>query len=135
MSTDPSCVKKKRIQAGHRSWTTRLLSEADSAIVASPSDVEKLAQLKMCLDEKLQTLKQLDAEIIEPVSEEELDAEIGGADGYKENIFSALTQINKALRPPVADPPHTSATAVTMPFTSNKVKLPKLALPRLVGAC
>ena len=68
--------------------------------------------------------------IIELVSEEELDAEIGGADGYKENIFSALTQINKALCPPVADPPHTSATAVTMPFTSNKVKLPKPALPR-----
>ena len=77
MSTED--VKKKRIRSGYRGSTTRLLSEVDTALEATPLDCDKLSQLKMCLNEKLQTLKQLDAEIVELVDEAELEAEIDGA--------------------------------------------------------
>ena len=132
MSTED--VKKKRIRSGYRGSTTRLLSEVDTALEATPLDCDKLSQLKMCLNEKLQTLKQLDAEIVELVDEAELEAEIDGADRYKKNVFSALTRIDKALRrngtpPPAAAPP----TTTTPPPVSHKVKLPKIALPKFGG--
>lgn len=133
MSTSASCGKKKRIRAGHRSSTTRLLSEVDTAIGASPLEDDKLSQLKLCLDEKLQTLKQLDAEIVELVPEEELEAEITGADECKERIFSALTRIDKALRRPTDPPRAPLPVTATSPPLSNKVKLPKIALPRFGG--
>lgn len=104
---------------------------------ADPFDGDKLSQLRMCLEEKLQTLKQLDAEIVELVADGELEDEIAGADGYKENIFAALTRIERALHPPAVAtrpaPLPTVGTPVT-PHVSNKVKLPKLALPRFGGS-
>ena len=133
MSTEASCAKKKRIRAGHRASTTKLLADVDVAMGLSPPDCNKLTLLKMCLDEKLQTLKQLDTEIIDIVPDDELEAEKTGADGYKKNIFSALTRIDRALCPST-DPHHTPAPASrTTPPSINKVKLPKLSLPRFGG--
>ena len=93
------------------------------------------SQLRMCLDQKLQTLKLLDAEIVELVPDGELGAEIKAADGYQANIFGALTRLDKAVRlldPPRSFLPATSAAAIAPP-ASNKVKLPKLALPKFGG--
>lgn len=124
-----ACTKKKNIRRGHRGSTTRLLSEVDTALRATPPDCDDLSRLKMCLNEKLQTLKQLDSEIVELVEEGELETDITGADGYKENVFRALTQIDKAMRQPAADPP----PVATPPPVSGKVKLPKITLPRFGG--
>ena len=101
-------------------------------------DGDKLSQLRMCLDQKLQTLKLLkllDAEIVEIVPDGELDAEIEAADGYQANIFGTLTRLDKAvllLDPSRSSLPATSAAAIAPP-ASNKVKLPKLALPKFGG--
>ena len=92
----------------------------------------------MCLEEKLQTLKQLDAEIVELVADGEFEDEIAGANGYKENIFAALTRIECTLHPPAVTAPLPTVGMPVMspvtPHVSNRVKPPKLALPRFEGS-
>ena len=72
MSTSVSCNKKKEFKLVTDFFTTIQLSEVNTVTGASLLKGDKLSQLKMCLDEKLQTLKQLDEKIVEPVPEENL---------------------------------------------------------------
>ncbi len=94
--------------------------------------------LKLSLEEKLKTLKELNAEIIELVPEDDLEAEIQQADECHEKIFEALARIDHALTPVSTSP----ATAVDRGkeeparthSSAPKVKLPKLSLlPRFNG--
>ena len=55
--------RKKKIRAGHRVSATCLLNQVDGALAATPTDNDKLAQLKLSLHEKLETLKQLDSDL------------------------------------------------------------------------
>lgn len=127
--------KKVRIRAGHRGVATKLLRDVEAVLGASTVDVDKLSELKMSLNEKLQTLKLLDAEIVEMVPEEELDKEIEKADTYKQSIFRTVTQIEKALHSaPRALRSRSSSTDTTpVSASSQKVKLPKLILPHFGG--
>ena len=59
-------------------------------MAATPTDNDKLAQLKLSLHEKLETLKQLDSEVVDLTPEEGLDEEIEQADDYKDNVYCAL---------------------------------------------
>lgn len=130
-------AKKTRIRAGHRGATTRMLKEVDTAIGTPSVDCDRLSQLKLSLDEKLQTLKSLDTEIVELVPEEELDKEIEQADGYKHSIFRALTQIEKALHIASTSRSMSSSTDMPKPIpvsaSVHKVKLPKIVLPHFGG--
>ena len=92
----------------------------------------------MSLKEKLETLKSLDSEIVELVPEEELSKEIEQADEYKENIFRALTRIDKA-QAIVSGTTATSGTAAATttsgltPTFTPRTKRVKLTLPRFNG--
>ena len=70
--------------------------------------------MKLTLEGKLKTLKELDAEIVTLVSEDDLETEIQQADECQEKIFEALLQINRALTQPT----------VAMPKTARTVSLP-----------
>lgn len=61
---------KKRIRAGHRGSTTKLLTRIDGVLTDSPTDDESLTQLKTCLNKKLETLKLLDEELVEHTADE-----------------------------------------------------------------
>ena len=66
-------VRKKRIQAGHRGSATRTLSKVNELLEVETADSgnrSQLAKFKLNLVEKLETLKQLDAEILELTEEE-----------------------------------------------------------------
>ena len=78
-------MRKKHIRAGHCGSATRMLSRVDG-MLASPDrvDTSKLAQLKLSLQEKLDTLKQLNGEIIDLVEEKDLADEIDQANRSKE---------------------------------------------------
>ena len=92
-------------------------------------------------------MKEIDAKIIELVSEDVLEAEIQQADEFQEKIFEALVQINRALTvTPTATLAIARAVAVPTDRTGTepedrtgththetKVKLPKLSLPRFNG--
>ena len=70
--------------------------------------------------------------------EEGLDEEIEQADGCKDNVYRALTMIDKALKPKPSPPTPTatsSSTSMSPAVTPhiNRVKLPKLSLPHFSG--
>ncbi len=90
-----------------------------------------LSQLKLSLHEKLETLKQLDSEVVDLTPEEGLDEEIEQAYGYKDNVYRALTMALSAKH----SPPTPAASAPTPTSTPhvNRVKLPKLSLPHFSG--
>ena len=50
----------KRIRAGHRGSATGMMSDSDGLLAADVVDEARLAQLKLSLEEKLETLKKLD---------------------------------------------------------------------------
>ena len=75
-------AKRKRIRAGHRASATRTLTKVNEASTSETSDESKLLQLKLTLEEKLDTLKLLDGEIIDLIEEDALATEIEQADDY-----------------------------------------------------
>lgn len=54
-------ARKKRIRAGHQSSATRTMRQIDDLLAVPDVEEQKLAQLSLSLEEKLETLKQLDA--------------------------------------------------------------------------
>ena len=140
MATPEALPRKKKIRAGHRASATRLLNQIDAILAEREPDGDKLALLKLSLKEKLETLKLLDSEIVELTPEEELVREIEQADEYKENVYRALTRIDRTLT--VTSAPASSSARVTTPPThvrsptpprSGRARLPKITLPHFGG--
>ena len=93
-------AKKKRIRAGHRASATRTTRQVEDILSSEVPDKERLALLGLTLNEKLETIKTLDSEVIDFIEDEEtLAAEIEQADDYKESIFSALIKSTELSRP------------------------------------
>lgn len=106
--------RKKHARSGHRSSTTKLLTRIDEALRASPLDGDRIASLKMSLNEKLEKLKTLDREIEELLDgEDELAEEIERTDEYMERVHEAMAKLNKVLNPRPS-----SADSVTRPTAS-----------------
>jgi hypothetical protein len=87
-----SLARKRRTHSGHRSYTTRLLNQATDTMEADPLDTEELLLIRDMLVEKVETLKGLDGEIVELVSEGELKEEIERADEYKQGVYRILAK-------------------------------------------
>ncbi len=96
--------RKKRVRGGHQLSATRTLGQVANSLEESPVDAKRLTVLKLSLEEKLKTLKELNAEIIELVPEDDLEAEIQQADECHEKIFEALARIDHALTPVSTSP-------------------------------
>ena len=130
-------TKKKRIRAGHRGVVTRRIKEVDDLVAAitptHPADLAKLAQLKLSLKEKLDTLSKLDDEILELIdTDAELVADIDEADTIKQGIYAAIVKIenSSSLVTPTAPPSSAGATPAT---TTTAARLPKLQLQPFNG--
>ncbi len=111
---------------------TRTLGQVANSLEESPVDAKRLTVLKLSLEEKLKTLKELNAEIIELVPEDDLEAEIQQADECQEKIFEALARIDHAALTPVSTSSATAADRgeeepARTHSSSPKVKLPKLS--------
>ena len=108
-------ARKKRIRAGHKTSATRMLNQIDGLLAEEAPDVSKLSQLKLSLQEKLETLKLLDWGILELIEEDSLATEIEAADSFKEGIYASMIKINKcsaATATPTPPPtPHPRVTA------------------------
>ena len=130
-------TKKKRIRAGHKGVVTRRMKEVDDIVAAMtpthPADLAKLAQLKLSLKEKLETLSKLDDEIFQLIdADEELIADMDEADTIKQGIYAAIVKIENSTSSvtPVASPSSAGATPVT---TTTAARLPKLQLQPFNG--
>ena len=78
--------------------------------------------LKLTLEAKQKTLKELDDEIVALVPDEELDTEIQQADECQENIFEALVLTNRTLTPVTGTTPEAHVT--TVPTIEPRVTSP-----------
>lgn len=94
--------RKRRQRGGHRSSATRIISSAIEVLVTGDvtqfaKHAVKLNQQRASLQQKQITLRQLDAEILALVGEDEIEAEIERADLVEENIQLAIANIDNAL--------------------------------------
>ena len=98
-------------------------------------DSTKLAQLRLALSEKLETLKNLDSEILDLLeSEEDIGREIKQADVFNQRVYETLVKIDRYARK--ASPRVTPSTArfleggaeLRPPSTHNKTRLTKQIL-------
>ena len=156
-------ARKRKVRAGHRASITRFINQATTAMGADEVDTDQLSLIKQMLVEKVETLRVLDGEMADIVPENELEAEIQGADEYNERVYGVLTKLKKALGPSTTlssaalaspapppsvelptppDPPTTEprtipteshAAVVTTTPTTDRVKLPKISLPQFRG--
>ena len=123
-------AKKTRIRAGHKGVATRRVKEVDELLAAitpgRPADATKLAQLRLSLREKLETISKLDDELFELIDDEgELTSEIDQADIFKQSIYATLVKLDDQLNP--KGPPATaSAPATSAPTPASHARLPKL---------
>ena len=122
-------ARKKRIQAGNQGSAARMMGRVDdllTAETADPANRLQLAQLKLTLVEKRETLKQLDAEILE-----HLEDEIQRADDFKSNLYSARVKLD-SVSSATSVPPTTIAPST--PVTpADRIKLPKLSIESIDG--
>ena len=101
-------AKKRKIRGGHRASATRMVNavgEMITAFEATPTselDVKRLLQLKLSLEEKLSTIKQLDGEILDLVEDEAVEGEIEQADAFKATVYAATVAIDKHCTPMAA---------------------------------
>ena len=63
-------TKKKRTRAGHKASATRTVKQIDEIIPTEELDKARLALLQMMLKEKLETIKNLDAEIVDLIDDD-----------------------------------------------------------------
>ena len=117
------------------------VSELLSTLEPGPTtDTLKLTQLKLSLQEKLETLRQLDSEILDLTEEDYLVDEVEQADIVKEEIYTGITKIEKLISltssNPRATSSHTRELSAIPPSQRDSVhcaKLPKLTLRSFNG--
>ena len=69
-------ARQKRVRAGHRSSSTKIMGQVEPCLSESPPDASKLTQLKWSLEDKLQSLSTLDDEILGLTPEDSIEAVI-----------------------------------------------------------
>ena len=135
MSVTENLAKKKRVRAGHRASAKRSMGRLDAELATSSPDLVKVFQLKRSLEEKIDTLKLLDADLLELLEDEAaLTEEIEQADDFKGAIYAAIIKAEKCSST-ILSTDHTPAemTKATISPGNHHVKLPKLALHSFSG--
>lgn len=131
-------ARKRRIRAGHKASATKTIAKVDELMAAPDGDKidkSKISQLKLSLEEKLATVKQLDGDILELTEDDKVDEEIEQADLFKEGIYTAIVRIERLLAAtPIAPPTIPDVTPRRTPdATGHGMKLPKLMLKPFNG--
>ena len=86
---------------GHKAYATKTIRQSEDILVSETPDKERLSLLQLTLNEKLQTIKGLDSEVIDLIEiDEALASEIEQADDYKESTFNTLIRIDRIVKAP-----------------------------------
>ena len=123
-------AKKVKIRQGHRSYVSKIVGNVYKIVHEfEPTDEAKLRQFQITLQEKLDTLKTLDEEILDGIEEEgEILDEIEDAGKFRERIHGAMVEIEYVL----CKAPENQE--VPWPFSGHyagkQTKLPKLVLKK-----
>ena len=110
-------VRERREQAIGR----RLVNQATTIMGGKEVDTDQLSFIKQMFIEKVETERILDGEMADIVPDDELEAEIQGANEYKERLYSvlALAKVKKAL-----EAPSSAATVSPAPLPSVRHPAP-----------
>ena len=116
-------VKKKRMRAGHKASTSRIVALVKTTIESPQVNSSLLKRMAENLREKLATIMKLDEEILESLTEEgEITDEIETADIYREKVDLAIIELESEIsaieqheasksQPPLASTPRGTRTA------------------------
>eukprot|EP00731_Ephydatia_muelleri_P015565 Em0008g1285a len=99
LGTEENLVQKKRVRAGHRASTTRIIAQARENMEQEERNTAALTQQMTALKTKLDLLTALDAEILElTLNEDEIAQEIEHADTYKAQLQTMVFELEGALK-------------------------------------
>lgn len=123
-------TKKKHVRAGHKASATRNITRAETLLAEDHPDVSTLTQIKMSLREKLDTLRQLDGEIVNLLDDEAAVVDdIEQADTVKEGVYSTMIRIERYLE--AAKSTTTEAGSRDRPASPSSTRVSKARLPKL----
>ena len=88
--------------------------------------------MKLSLQEKLSTLKELDSEVADLVKEEVVN-EIEQADAYKEDIYDTIAKLEQLSLKTSTTAPAATVLPSRDPASESKVRLPKLMIQPFRG--
>ena len=127
-------AKKKRVRGAHKASATKIMQQIVEAVRADRPDEARLASLRLSLNEEIETVKGLDADVIDLMDDDGIVEDIDTADEFKETVFRSLLSIDRTIEqlksssdPKVRE--HTLPTSTT----HTRVKLPKLQLRSFSG--
>lgn len=112
--------RKRKVRTGHRVSTRKIISSVEEILETleeqdQPSAIiTRLRQQKLLLQEKLDTIRKLDEDILAVVSEDQIDEEICEADEFMEFTQLAIMRIDAALTPSQLTPSSRSPGNVSM---------------------
>ena len=113
-------ARKRKVRTGHRVSTRKIISSVEEILETleeqdQPSAIiTRLRQQKLLLQEKLDTIRKLDEDILAVVSEDQIDEEICEADEFMEFTQLAIMRIDAALTPSQLTPSSRSPGNVSM---------------------
>ena len=117
-------ARKKRIRAGHKASATKTIGKVEELLSSGDVvDNSKFSQLKLSLEEKLETVKRLDIEILDLIEDVKVVEEIEQADSFKDSIFAAIVRIEKVL----------TTTPTAPPQRRPWLRVPQRPLPTVAG--
>ena len=92
-------TKKKKSRHGHRVYAQKLMGKAEDIIKEfHPSQENKLKQLKISLEDRLETIRALDAEILDELEDEKgIEEEIEEAGDFSERVLEIVVEIESVL--------------------------------------
>lgn len=133
-------AKKKKSRQGHRVYAQKLMGKAEDIIKEfDPSQENKLKQLKISLEDRLETIRALDAEILDELEDEKgIEEEIEEAGDFSERVLEIVVEIESVLsRKEKAESGSDSAspnpTATSATSGNKHAKLPRLTLKSFLG--
>ena len=127
---------KKNVRGGHRASATKMVKKTEELLAQEDPNRSQLARIKLSLQEKLSILKELDAEVVDLVKDEEIASEIEQADTYMEEIYDVIAKMEQ-LSLKTSTTAFAASTSGTPPnrehTNESKVRLPKLTIQPFKG--
>ena len=141
MMADERAKKRTKIRGGHQAHVKRVLDDVGTTLENyDQTRKQKLLQLKITLNEKLETLKNLDEQILESCKDDVIKAEILETGSFRKQVHECLIKIDEILLATVQETPPTSTQdnaseshySHDSSFSEPKIeaKLPKLSLKK-----
>lgn len=129
--------RARAVRGAHRGVTTKLVREVEELLRrVEPLEASQRSRLNVInqqLESKLNTLSDMDKDILSRCEIEAIDAEIEESEAVVAKIINCKQQIEEATHVRRRTEPPVLMGPITSPTVTPKPRLPKLALPKFKG--